>query len=176
MVLAEAVIAAITTIAVGLGFQKISTDTDKNGVTNIFGIDSDGQTVQIVSIKNPALKSPQYDLVNLTTSDTAKPATPNYSITNNATGNKKVFTIGIVPTDATTKAEAIMEVFLNGTRLFPITNGAQAMLSGVTSLNIPIPPSFGLEIKESNSLEVFLWNPSGNAVSITFAVFIAVQV
>jgi hypothetical protein len=176
MVLAEAVIAAITTIAVSLGFKKIQAETDKNGVTNIFGIDGDGQTVKVVSIKNPALKSPQYDLVNLTTSATEKPATANYFIENNASGNKKVFTIGLIPTDATTKAEAVIEIFLNGTRLFPITQPAQAMLSGVTSLNVPIPPSFGLEIRENEKLEVFMWNPSGNAISLTFAVFIAVQI
>ena len=175
MVLAEAIVSTITTLLVSLGFDKVRAETQGN-TTNFFG-SKDGKSTQLVSIKNPALKSPQYDLVNLTTSSTTKDEnSPAYSVTNNASGSKKVFTIGVVPTDATTKTEAVLEIFLNGTRMFPITEPAQAMLSGVTSLNIPIPPSFGLEIKENDKLEVFLWNPSGNAVSITFAVFIAVQV
>jgi hypothetical protein len=175
MVLAEAIVSTITTLLVSLGFEKVRAES-KGDTTNFFGV-KDGQTKQLVQIRNPALKSPQYDLVNLTTSATSKDENaPAYSITNNASGSKKVFTIGVVPTDATTKTEAVLEIILNGTRMFPITEPAQAMLSGVTSLNIPIPPSFGLEIKENDKLEVHLWNPSGNPVSITFAVFIAVQV
>lgn len=174
MVFTEAVVTALAVLAVQLGFKKIQEERNADGTISLTGIAPNGDKVTLVQLRNPTLGSPQYDLINLTTSAVKKdPAAPIYSISNDSSIDKRIFTIAFIPVDAVTKSEAVLEIFLNEKRLFPITNGAQGMLSGVTSLNVPIPANYGLAINESKKLEVFLWNPSGNPINVTFAVFIA---
>ncbi len=144
------------------------------GDTKIFtGRDANGKVFR-VAFANEALANPQYDLVELTTGTTLlkKSFKAQFEIKNTSSVDKRVYTIGIVP-DATFKTEGILEIFLNEVRLFPISNGVQGMFKNVSSLNIPIPANYGLQIKESFSLEVFVFNPSGNAATVNFSVFIA---
>jgi len=154
------------------GFQKVSALTGKDGLLNISGINQNGKPFAI-KIQNPALRSPQYGLTNLSTSVLKRPDDPQLEFENEGSGIKKVFTIGIIPTDANTKTDGIMEIRLNGARLFPITTPSAGMFTGVTSVNIPIPPNFGLKINESDSLEFFIWSGALIPVNFTVSVFIA---
>jgi len=169
----------ILTIGAGglLGFLLASGFTEvkqfiTGGITTITGIGQDGKAFE-VSFANEALVNPQYDLVTLTTGAlTKKSDKAQFEIKNTATGDKRIYTIGIVP-DATFKAESIVEIFLNEVRLFPISSPVGGMFANVSSLNIPIPANFGLKIKQDFKLEVFIYNPLGNASTISFSVFIA---
>ena len=145
----------------------------QGGASILTGKDSNGKPFR-VAIQNQVLANPQFDIVELDTGATILKKTDKaqYEIKNTASGDKRIYTIGIVP-DATFKTDGVIEILLNGVRLFPITNPAQGMLKNVSSLNIPIPANFGLGIKESEKLEVFIWNPSAAAATINFAVFIA---
>lgn len=174
MVLPEAIITAVTVLAVQLGFTKIQQSRGKDGFFSITALTKNGEKVTLVKLSNPTLGSPQYDLVNLNaTATTRDPDKPTYELKNDSSVDKRIFTIGIIPVDAATKTNAIIEVWLNERRLFPITASAAGMLSGTTAINVPIPPNFGLAINEKKSLQVFLWTPSAVPVSVTFAVFVA---
>jgi len=154
------------------GFTKIQSSTGKDGIFNIFGTNQNGKPFS-VKIQNPALRSPQYGLTNLSTSVLKRPDEAQLEFENEGSGIKKVFTIGIIPTDSNTKSDGIMEIRLNQARLFPITTPSQGMFTGVTSVNIPIPPNFGLKINESDSLEFFIWSGGATPVNFTVSVFIA---
>jgi len=145
----------------------------EQGFSVITGTDPNGKPFR-VQLANEALKNPQYDLLKLTAlaTDLKKPNKPQFLIKNDASGDKRVYTIGVVP-DAVFKTSGVMEIILNGVRLFPITSPAQGMFENVSSLNIPIPANFGLKIKESEKLEVFIWNPSAAIATVNFSVFIA---
>jgi len=169
----------ILTVAAGglLGFLLASGFTEvkqfiAGAVTTITGIAPDGKAFS-VSFDNEALINPQYDLVTLSTGALTKRSDkPQFEIKNTATGDKRIYTIGIIP-DTTFKAESIVEIFLNEVRLFPITTPVGGMFANVSSLNIPIPANFGLKIRQDFKLEVFIYNPLGNASTISFSVFIA---
>jgi len=169
----------LITIGAGglLGFLLASGFTEvkqfiQGGISIITGKDADGKAFE-VQFANEALINPQYDLITLSTGAlTKKSDKPQFEIKNTATGDKRIYTIGIVP-DATFKAESILEIFLNEVRLFPISAPVGGMFANVSSLNIPIPANFGLKIKQDFKLEVFIYNPLGNASTISFSVFIA---
>ena len=141
--------------------------------TTIFGTRPNGKPFK-VTVQNEALANPQYDVVELDTGTTTlkKPNIPQFTIENNASGDKRIYTIGIVP-DTTFKTQGIMEILLNEVRLFPISTPAQGMFKNISSLNIPIPANYGLRIVESKKLEVFIWNPSAASATVNFALFIA---
>ena len=170
---------AIITVAAGglLGFLLASGFTEvkqffAGGVTTITGVNAEGKAVS-VQIVNEALRNPQYDLVELTTGALTKRSDKaQFEIKNTASGDKRIYTIGIVP-DAVFKTEGIIEIFLNEVRLFPITSPSQGMFRNVSSLNIPIPANFGLKILQDFKIEVFIYNPSGNPATINFSIFIA---
>lgn len=162
-------VAAVVSLLLAQGFQKVEAASDGT----ITGLNQAGKPFK-VKLANNAIAGAQYDLVELTASTTevTKPKTPNYSIQNTQDTDKRVFALGIVP-NSTFKSEGIIEIFINKVRVFPITDPSQGFLSAVTSLNIPIPPSFGLKIKPRDKLEVFVWNPSLTAsTSVNFAVFL----
>ncbi len=165
-------VAGFVAFLLAQGFQNISASTGKDGIFNIFGKDKNGKPFS-VKIQNPALRSPQYGLTNLSTSVLKRPDTAQLKFDNEGSGIKKIFTIGIIPTDANTKTDGIMEVRLNEARLFPIATPAAGMFTGVTSISIPIPPNFGLKINESDSLEFFIWSGGAVPVNFTVSVFIA---
>lgn len=154
------------------GFTKLVSRSE-GGFSVLTGLTPDGKPFN-VKIQNPTLANPQYDLVKLSTGTTITKKTDKaqYEITNTASGDKRIYTIGIVP-DATFKTDGVLEIRLNGVRLFPISDPAQGMLENVSSLNIPIPANYGLSIKESDKLEVFIWNPNAANATVNFAVFIA---
>jgi len=159
------------------GFQKVSATTGADGVLNIFGRNAEGKPFS-VKIQNPALRSPQYGLQNIS-STALKRSGENDSeleFKNEGSGIKKIFTIGIIPTDANTKDNGILEIRLNGAKMFPIGVPAGGMFSGVTSINIPIPPNFGLKINESDKLEFFIWNAIAGTSNFTISVFLANEV
>jgi len=154
------------------GFTDLRAFAEK-GVSILTGKDPNGKPFR-VSIANETLANPQFDIVELDTGATTlkKPKTPQFTIKNDASGDKRIYTIGIVP-DATFKTDGVMEIILNEVRLFPITSPKQGMFKNVSSVNIPIPSNYGLKIGESKKLEVFIWNPSAAAATVNFAVFIA---
>lgn len=156
------------------GFQKVQASTGKDGILNIFGTNAEGKPFK-VQIANPALKSPQYGLQNISTSVLKKPdeGDAQLEFENEGSGIKKIFTIGIIPTDATTKTNGIMEIRLNGARLFPIAAPSIGMFAGVSSVNIPIPANFGLKINESDKIEFFIWSGGAVPVSFTISIFLA---
>lgn len=165
-------IGALLGFLLAQGFTKLASATE-GGFTLITGRDSNGKPFE-VKFANEALVNPQYDLVKLTAkaAQTKKPDKAQFTIKNEASGDKRVYTLGVVP-DSIFKADGVMEIILNGVRLFPITSPAQGMFENVSSLNIPIPANFGLKIKESDKLEVFIWNPSAAIATINFSIFIA---
>jgi len=164
-------LAGFIALLLAQGFTNIQ-QVFAGGFTTLTGQTPEGETFK-VELANEALINPQYDLVTLSTGAlTKKSDKPQFEIKNTATGDKRVYTIGIVP-DATFKAESIVEIFLNEVRLFPITTPVGGMFANVSSLNIPIPANFGLKIKQDFKLEVFVYNPLGNASTISFSVFIA---
>lgn len=176
MVLTEAVIGALAALLVERGFSQIKEEKGKNGIINITGLAPSGEKVTIVQLKNLTLASPQYDLLNIETTNTIKDVNnPNYELGNDSSEDKRIYAIAAVPVDLTTQQDALLEIWLNGKRLFPITDPVQGMLKGVNEINIPIPPNEGLQLKESEKLQVFLWNPNGVNVSVTFGVFIATK-
>ncbi len=166
--LAGGVVSGIIALLLAQGFQKVEAASDGT----ISGLNKDGKPFK-VRLANPAIAGAQYDLVELDTGATqiTKPDRANYSIENTQDTDKRVFAIALVP-DTTFKASGIIEIFINKVRLFPITDPVQGFLSAVTSLNIPIPPNFGLKIKPRQKLEVFVWNPSAASAKVNFAVFI----
>jgi len=154
------------------GFTNLKAFAE-GGFSILTGKDANGKPFR-VAIANETLGNPQYDLVELQAlaTDLKKPTTPQFSIKNDASGDKRIYTIGIVP-DATFKTDGVMAIILNGVRLFPITSPSQGMFKNVSSLNIPIPANYGLRIKESEKLEVFIWNPSAALATVNFSIFIA---
>lgn len=166
--LAGGILSAVVALLLAQGFQKVEAASDGT----ITGLNKDGKPFS-VRLANPAISGAQYDLVELDTGvlPLTKPKRANYSIENTQDTDKRVFALGLVP-DALFKTSGIIEIFINKVRVFPITDPVQGFLSAVTSLNIPIPPNFGLKIKPRGKLEVFVWNPSGASAKINFAVFI----
>jgi len=171
---ATAGITALIFLLISSGFKKVEA-ISKGGLTFLTGEDKDGKPFK-VALSNEALTQPQYDIVELDTltgasAITKKSDRPQYFIENADDVDKRVFAIALVP-DSTFKTEAIIEIFLNRVRLFPITDPSGGFLSSVTSLNIPIPPNYGLKIKPRQKLEVFVYNPLGNSATVNFAVFV----
>lgn len=167
-------IAGFVAFLLAQGFTEISASNGKDGFFSIFGKDRDGKPFN-VKIQNPALKSPQYGLQNVSTTVLKRPIEGDAQLEfkNEGSGIKKIFTIGIIPTDGNTKTNGIMEIRLNGARLFPIGIPAGGMFEGVSSINIPIPPNFGLKIDESMKLEFLIWNAIAGTSNFTISVFLA---
>ena len=167
-------VAGLLAFLLAQGFTELSSRT-AGGITSIFGKDKNGKPFK-VSVQNEALVNPQFDIVELDSGvTTKKQRTAQFEIKNTSSTVKKIFAISIIP-DAGMKTDGVIEVFLNESRLYPITDPSPGMLKGVSALNIPIPPNFGLRIDESKKLEVFVWTPNAVAVQTTFAVFIANQI
>lgn len=162
-------IAGLIAFLLAQGFTELSSRTF-GGITSIFGKDRDGKPFK-VSIKNEALANPQFDIVELDTGVTTKrQRSAQYEINNEGSGDKRIFSLSIVP-DTTFKGAGQMVILLNETKLFPITDPKAGMFANVSSLNIPIPSNYGLKIREANKLEVFIW-AGGVSAKVNFAVFI----
>jgi len=153
------------------GFKKVKEETDKLGNTIISGV-RDGETPIKITLKNNAVLSPQFDLVQVSTNQLVKNVDqPLYFFKNESSLIKRIYSFSMIP-DATFQNEGFVEVHLNGVKFFPISDPVQAQYLDTAAINIPIPESFGLKILPKDKLEVFVWNPSGNVVSLTVAVFI----
>ncbi len=153
------------------GFTKVKEETDKIGNTIITGV-RDGSPPFKVTIKNQAVISPQFDLVQVVTSQTVKNVDqPLYELKNESSVIKRIFSFSLVP-DATFQNEGFVEVHLNGVKFFPITDPTQGQFSDIAAINLPIPENYGLKILPKDKLEVFAWNPSGNQIKMTIATFI----
>lgn len=161
------------TFLLSLGFRNIQQRFLPNGDFDIFGTDREGKPFN-VSLKNEALKSPQYDLRDLgPIASEKKTKDPQYVLENTSQGVKKVFAVAFIP-DANMKTNGFLEIRLNGTRLFPIGNATAGMLKNITSFNIPIPPNFGLQLKQTEKFEVFIWtDAAATPVGGNIAVFLA---
>lgn len=171
--IAGGAIGAIIAIFLTKGFTGIKeTVNPKTGNTIITALSPTDQKPVSVELKNNAIVSPQFDFVRVTTSQTLKnSASPIYKLNNESGNIKRIFTIAIVP-DATFQTEALMEIHLNGVKFFPITDQVQGQFSDVSAINVPIPDTYGLKILPKDKLEFFVWNPSGNPVTASIAVFI----
>ena len=167
-------VAGFVAFLLAQGFSNIQASTGRDGIFNLFGTDKDGKPFS-VKIQNPALKSPQYGLQNISTTVLKRPneGDAQLEFANEGSGIKKIFTIGIIPTDANTKTNGIMEIRLNEAKLFPIGTPVGGMFAGVSSINIPIPPNFGLKIEESKKLEFLIWNGIAGTSNFTVSVFLA---
>jgi len=156
---------------IAAGFTKVKESSDKLGNTIITGRSPSGDIID-VAIKNNAIISPQYDVVRVGTSDTKRnDNTPNYFLKNESSVIKRIFALSIIP-DATMQSEGLIQINLNETKFFPITAPAQGFLTDTAVFTVPIPDTYGLKILPKKKLEVFIWNPSGNPVNATVAVFI----
>lgn len=165
-------ITAVILLLVTNGFSKIQQIGLKNGDTLIKAIDKNGVPVN-VQIKNNAVISPQFDQVRLTTSRLTFPDSnsPNFSLKNNSSVIKRIFALSLVP-DPTFQAGGIVKITLNEAPLFPITPLVAGDFQDVSSLNIPIPDTYGLKILPKDELRVFMASPTGSLVGLTVAVFI----
>ncbi len=153
------------------GFTKLKTETDKLGNTIITGTDTSGQ-IQKVQLKNNAMISPQFDVVRLSTSNTERDDNnPQYELKNDSSVIKRIFALSIVP-DSTMQTEGLIQLQLNGVRFFPITAPIQGFLTDTAVFTVPIPDTYGMKILPKDKLEVFIWNPTGNPIAATVAVFI----
>jgi len=125
-----------------------------------------------VQIDNRTILGPQYHLLELdTTTNTKKPRIPQFKIQNPQDADRRIFGLSFTP-DSLFSGEGIINIFLNRVRMLPVEDRSQGMLSSITALNVPIPPNFGLKILPRQSLEVFIWNPSGNSAKINFSCFV----
>ena len=165
-------ITAVILLLITNGFSKIQQIGLKNGDTLIKAIDKNGVPVN-VQIKNNAVISPQFDQVRLITSRTTFPDSnrPNFSLKNNSSVIKRIFALSLVP-DPTFQADGIVKITLNEAPLFPITPLVAGDFQDVSSLNIPIPDTYGLKILPKDELRVFMASPNGTLVGLTVAVFI----
>ena len=125
-----------------------------------------------VQIDNKTIVGPQYHLLELDTlTEIKKPRIPQFKIQNPQDADRRIFGLSFTP-DAVFSSEGIINIFLNRVRMLPVEDRSQGMLSSVTALNVPIPANFGLKILPRQSLEVFIWNPSGNSAKINFSCFV----
>ncbi|MBA7492245.1 hypothetical protein ES702_02794 [subsurface metagenome] len=173
MVIVKAGVGAIVALLATNGFTKIQEKIDnKNGNTILSATSPEGKSFD-VQIKNNAIISPQFDLVRITTSETVKQDdnSPIYELKNESSVIKRIFSLSIVP-DATFQTEGLIAITLNGVTFFPITNQIQGDYTDISAINIPIPDTYGLKILPKDKLKVFIWNPSGNPISASVAVFI----
>lgn len=153
------------------GFTKIKESSDKLGNTIITGRSATGEIID-VAIKNNAVISPQYDVVRVTSNATTRQDNkPEYTLKNESSVIKRIFALSIIP-DATMQTEGLIQISLNGVKFFPITTPVQGFLTDTAVFTVPIPDTYGLKILPKDKLEVFIWNPSGNPVFATIAVFI----
>jgi len=164
-------VGAIIATLLGLGIEKIRAETTKNGDTLISGF-RNGERVS-VTVKNNAVVSPQFELVRITTSQTTESDAnrPNFELKNESGVIKRIFTVAVVP-DPTFKAEGNLRILLNEAPLFPVTNPVQGSFQDVDAINIPIPDTYGLKILPKEKIKFFIWNPSGNLIGATIAVFL----
>lgn len=158
-------------LLISQGFSKLKETTDKFGNTIITGVDSTGK-IQSVALKNNAMISPQFDVIRVTTSRTTRDDNnPDYILKNDSSVIKRIFALSVIP-DSTMQSEGLMQLNLNDVKFFPITSPTQGFLTDTGVFTVPIPPTYGMKILPKDKLEVFIWNPSGNPVSATVAVFI----
>lgn len=154
------------------GFSSIKESVNpKTGNTIITAIDPKSQKPVSVELKNNAIVSPQFDFVRVTSSFTTKQTTPTYTLKNESGVIKRIFTVAIVP-DSVFQTEGLIEIHLNGAKFFPLSDQVQGQYQDVTAINVPIPDTYGLKILPKDKLEVFIWNPTGNAVAASIAIFI----
>jgi len=165
-------ITAVILLLVTNGFQKIQQITMPNGDTLLKAVDKNGVPVN-VQLKNSAVISPQFDQVRITTTETVFPDSnsPNFELKNNSSVIKRIFALSIVP-DPVFQTDGIIKITLNEAPLFPITPLVAGDFQDVSSLNIPIPDTYGLKILPKDELRVFIASPAGTLVGATIAVFI----
>lgn len=165
-------ITAVILLLITNGFSKIQQIGLKNGDTLIKAIDKNGVPVN-VQIKNNAVVSPQFDQVRITTSQKVFPNSnnPNFELKNNSSVIKRIFALSLVP-DGTFQSDGIVKITLNEAPLFPITPLVVGDFQDVSSLNIPIPDTYGLKILPKEKLRVFIASPNGTLIGLTVAVFI----
>lgn len=165
-------ITAVILLLVTNGFQKIQQIGLKNGDTLIKAIDKNGKPIS-VQVKNNAVISPQFDQVRIKTSSKTFPDSnsPNFFLKNNSSVIKRIFALSLVP-DPTFQADGIVKITLNEAPLFPITPLVAGDFQDVSSLNIPIPDTYGLRILPKDELRVFIASPNATLVALTVAVFI----
>jgi len=165
-------ITAVILLLVTNGFSKIQQIGMKNGDTLLKAIDKNGVPISI-QIKNNAVISPQFDQVRITTSQVKFPDSnsPNFSLKNNSSVIKRIFALSLVP-DPTFQGDGIVKITLNEAPLFPITPLVAGDFQDVSSLNIPIPDTYGLKILPKDELRVFIASPTGSLVGLTIGVFI----
>jgi len=164
---------ALVALLVTQGFTKIKeTFDDKTGDKILESTSPTGQILK-VQLKNDAVISPQFDLVRIQTSQTTRSNDdlPNYELKNESSVIKRIFSLSIIP-DSTLQTEGFVVVKLNGVQFFPITSGIAGNFTDISAINIPIPDTYGLKILPKDKLRVFIWNPSGNLIKATIAVFI----
>jgi len=165
-------ITAVILLLVTNGFSKIQQITMPNGDTLLKAIDKNGKPIN-VQLKNNAVISPQFDQVRITTSSTTFPNSnqPNFRLKNNSSVIKRIFALSLVP-DPTFQADGIVKITLNEAPLFPITPLVAGDFQDISSLNIPIPDTYGLRILPKDELRVFIASPNATLVGLTVAVFI----
>jgi len=166
-------ITAVILLLITNGFQKIQQIGLKNGDTLLKAIDKNGKPISI-QIKNNAVISPQFDQVRITTTSKTFPDSnnANFSLKNNSSVIKRIFALSLVP-DPTFQSDGIVKITLNEAPLFPITPLVAGDFQDVSSLNIPIPDTYGLKILPKDELRVFIASPpTGALVGMTVAVFI----
>lgn len=166
-------VGAIVAILATQGFTKFAEAIDPKSGDKILTATSKTGEVLNVQLKNDAVISPQFDLVRITTSQTTKSADekPNYELKNESSVIKRIFSLSIIP-DSTLQTEGFVVVKLNGVQFFPITSGVAGNFTDISAINIPIPDTYGLKILPKDKLKVFIWNPTGNPIKATVAVFI----
>lgn len=164
---------ALAAILVTEGFKNIRDTLNKKTGDRILSATSPNGEILNVQLKNNAVISPQFDFVRIGTSAITRSNAdnPNYELKNESSLIKRIFALSIIP-DATFKTEGLIEIHLNGVKFFPITSSSQADFTDISAINIPIPDTYGLKILPKDKLKVFIWNPTGNPINASVAVFI----
>jgi len=165
-------IGALIALLLSQGFTKIQAFALENGDTKLTMLDRNGKPVD-VQLKNNAVISPQFDQVRITTTETSFPESnqPSFELKNQSSVIKRIFALSIVP-DPVFQTDGIIKITLNEAPLFPITPLVAGDFQDVSSLNIPIPDTYGLKILPKEELKVFIASPAGTLVGATIAVFI----
>lgn len=147
------------------GFINLTTKKEPDGSTSVLSGDT-----QIINLPEETVTELQpYDEVKavfkrVSTSATSKPATGNVKLTN-VSGTSRLLGFSIIP-DANAQTGAVVEVLKGNSTVLDVAEGA---LTDTGVIDLPMPEG-GLKFLQGESLETFVYSPSGSTVAVTMMI------
>lgn len=165
MVAMNLILQSILTGLTTAGFINLTTKKEEDGSTSVLSGDT-----QIINLPEDVVSELKpYEEVKATlnrisTSATSKPASGNIKLTN-VNGTSRILNFSIIP-DSNAQTGAVIEVLKgNGT----ILSVAQGALTDTGVIDLPMPEG-GLKFNQGESLETFVYSPTGSTVAVTMMI------